>query len=230
MIDTAALARILMLRYGEGTGTCYLADVENRQYLLTASHVVPEIEDGHQIALRINHDWFETEVRVVEHLIDGSDITVLALPMVIARGDNHEVTAGHLPLSGEVYFAGYPFARNIVIPPENQEALNWRRDFPFVKRGIVSALNFQGGLRTIYIDAQANPGFSGSPIFFRIIGEQRLRCCGVLSAGWIDNRIIQQGGNEVDLSVIEDAGMCIAYATTHAVEAILRNPVGPAIE
>lgn len=108
MITNHVYQRVFRLRYGDNSGTCFTVDVDDRQYLVTARHVVPDIGDRARVGIHYKGDWSPLDVTKVGDAAQGADITVLA-PSVRLSG------AGPLPMKSDdiifgqdTYFLGFP--------------------------------------------------------------------------------------------------------------------------
>ena len=108
---------------------------------------------------------------------------------------------------------------------------------PFVKAGIVSAMEF-GDVFRIFLDAHGNKGFSGGPVVFVPYGQSNneLRVAGIVSSLYpyasllpiVDrqgNPITGQGGGPFG-HVRENPGIVVAIGIKHAVDLIDGNPIG----
>ena len=107
---------------------------------------------------------------------------------------------------------------------------------PFVKAGIVSAMEF-GAVFRIFLDAHGNKGFSGGPVVFIPYGQPQneLRVAGIISYYPIPqflpivdrngDAITNQGGEPIGY-VKENPGIVVAIGIKHALELIDANPIG----
>jgi S1-C subfamily serine protease len=90
----------------EGTATAFTIDVDGREYLITAKHVVQGLKDGDKVDIFMNGDWSPLAVTIFT-CDDPIDIAVLIPP--------HQLTV-NFPLSSEgtfqfgqdAYFLGFP--------------------------------------------------------------------------------------------------------------------------
>ena len=117
------------------------------------------------------------------------------------------------------------------------EKINRGLPLPFVKAGILSALVEFGDVSKIYLDAHANPGFSGGPVVFSPLGQPGtdLRVAGVVVhyptplSPIVDNKgetITDSEGEPIGLYVQENPGIVVAIGIRHVSELIEANPVG----
>ena len=57
MITTNILFRTFHIKYEQGTGTCFMIDIDSKQYLVTAKHVVDGFPQSGIIDLYHGGDW-----------------------------------------------------------------------------------------------------------------------------------------------------------------------------
>ena len=147
---------------------------------------------------------------------------------------SHPLTASaaHLGYGQPVSFLGYLFGQD-----GGGEQINRGVPLPFVKAGIVSAMEF-GDVFRIFLDAHGNKGFSGGPVVFVPYGQSNneLRVAGIVSSLYpyasllpiVDrqgNPITGQGGGPFG-HVRENPGIVVAIGIKHAVDLIDANPIG----
>ena len=234
MITSNIIHRTFHIRWNDTTGTGFTIDRGSKQYLVTARHVVLEIESGKAIKIFHDKEWKDLVVNVVGIGSGAVDVAVLAcsvrlsppLPLVTSLAD--------LAYGQPVSFLGYPFGWDV-----GGEQINRGVPLPFVKAGIVSAMEF-GDVSRIFLDAHGNKGFSGGPVVFVPYGQpkNKLRVAGIISAlppypqsAW--QPIVDRNGNpftnpagEPIGYVQENPGIVVAIGIRHAVELIDANPIG----
>ena len=223
MINLASLYRTFLIRFRNGIGSAFAIDVEGKQYLITAKHVVFGINDGDQIKIFFHNKMNSVRVRVAKCDPDGADIIVLALPSLVAKGDQPEPDPGGIILSQDVFFLGFPFAwrPNLKMPDNSPFPL------PFVKKGALAAMDFTQDLGSIlYIDGQSNAGFSGGPVIFKEEGSGRLKIAGVIHGSVATVEPVTDKGGATGLNIESDAGLIQAFGLKPALDAIARNPIG----
>ena len=147
--------RVFMLVYGNEYGTSFLADVDGKQYLITADHVVKGLPDTGGVV-----QFFRTDARL-ENVPVEVDIAILVLGMHVPAG-NLELSANTF-IGKEVYFYGFPAT------PSGRliftKILGNVFPAPFIKKAILSAAdNSVADRRIFYFDGFNNKGFSGGPI------------------------------------------------------------------
>ena len=94
MIPPELLNRTLHIRYGNGTGTSFVIDRDDKQYLVTARHVVKGITTGKSIKISHDRQWKQTPIKVVGIGVGKIDVTVLATSRQLAPADFIEATEG----------------------------------------------------------------------------------------------------------------------------------------
>ena len=233
MITSNVLHRTFFIRYGELSGTGLAIDRQDRQYLVTARHVVAGINTGEVLHIFHERQWKEVTVQVVGLGAGDVDVAVLALPIQIAPPLPLEPSSAGLIIGQTVYFLGFPFGWT-------GDGENINRDFPipFVKSGVLSALIPREDTR-IYIDGHNNKGFSGGPVVFVPMGSppSELKLAGVVSNYPVSREPVVDAQGQPILGagaapvayVQENPGFVVAFDVRHATDLIDANPVGLAL-
>jgi S1-C subfamily serine protease len=152
-VTNNVLLRVLLLKVGGGgTGTGFTLDVEGRQYLITAKHVVNGLKGKTKIEIRQNKNWTPIDVTVFP-CADPVDIAVLIPDHVLTDTANMPMEAnGSVYVTQEVYFLGFPFGSSA---GEHVPAFG-TNPIPVAKHGILSEIDRD----SVEVDAINNPGFS----------------------------------------------------------------------
>ena len=230
MITVSVIHRTFHIRYGGATGTAFAVDHADKQYLVTARHVVPDITTGGTIDIFHDKQWKSFAVTVVGIGAGEKNIAVLACPIRLAPPHPLEASSAGLAYGQEVYFLGFPFGWD-----SGAEDIN--RDFPmpFVKAGVVSAFTFEEPSR-MYIDAHGNKGFSGGPVVFRTMNQagDDFRVAGIVSQAPrpVLTPVVDKLGEPVRANgaamayFAENQGFVLAFDIRHATDMIDANPIG----
>ena len=230
MITSNVIYRVFHVRFGSASGTAFAIDRNNRQYLITARHVVQEVTSGNHISIFHDRIWKTIQVTVVGVGSGQSDVAVLACPIRLAPAYPLEATSAGLAYGQHVYFLGYPFGWD-----GGGENIN--RDFPmpFVKAGIMSSIS-PDKPKLIYIDAHGNKGFSGGPVVFKTSDrtDTEFKVAGVVSQSptplltpvvdMLGNAVVD-GGDPVAYFA-ENQGFVAAISIRQATDMIDENPIG----
>jgi len=205
-VTSNVLERVLNVRVNagtdnEGTATAFTIDVDGREYLITAKHVVKGLKDEDNIDVFMRGDWSSLKVKIFR-CDDPIDIAVLIPP--------HQLTV-NFPLSSEgsfqfgqdAYFLGFPLG----IQSPSQGA-NGPYPLALIKRGTISGIipiDVQKKAEMLLLDGYNNPGFSGGPIVFRDFAESGyvMKVTGVVS-GFIPEVVPSM--NEHDIASPASAG------------------------
>ena len=210
-------------------GTCFTIDVGDRQYIVTARHLVKNITDQSTVKIMQEEKWKDLQVKLVGHGKGEVDISVLAAELRISPTHPLNPTVAGIILGQDVYFLGFPYGLMSDIG-----ALNRHFPLPLVKKGIVSMLEFDEGF--ILLDGHNNPGFSGGPVVF--LQDNRgidFAVAGVV-AGYRYARepVYQNEEQEQKESPIgyykSNTGIILAYSIKHALDLIRQNPIGVKLE
>ena len=202
----------------------FAIDIEGRQYLVTAKHVVEGIQSGDAILIASLKGQHALSVTVIPVEPAGADSIVLVLPELIAKGDQPEPDMAGLAISQDVFFLGFPFAWT-----PKMKTLDTPFPLPFVKGGVVSALENQPHTGpTFFIDGQSNIGFSGGPVIFDDVGvgEQKLKIAGIVHGNVAVEEPVSDIGGDTGLHVMGDAGLIKVFGLRPVLAAIEKNPIG----
>jgi S1-C subfamily serine protease len=181
------ISRVFEVRLGVETGSAFVVDYQDRQYVVTADHIVRGAQGAFDIEVRSPADskWRSLEVSVIHGPDPCMDIAVLVPKEAKLSAADPVLTGGFNFLMGqEAYFLGFPydlyssFGRNLAIP--------------LIKHAYVSAvvscsaLDLKGSEdeHLILLDGMNNPGFSGGPVVAPDTGRANhpLAFIGVISA------------------------------------------------
>ena len=219
---TNILQRTFRISHGDKEGTCFTVDVDDRQYLVTAKHIVQSI--GGPCVVKIFHDrtWKDLHAELVGHGAGSIDITVLAPVSQLSPTHPLHTTPAGLALSQDVFFLGFPYGL-----ANEMGKLNNDFPLPLVKKGIVSAMQF-GDVKTLLLDGHNNPGFSGGPVVYQSTTDREgsMTVVGVVSGYLKTSEPVYNASNEATLSYDYNTGIVAAHFIDHATDLIHANPIG----
>ena len=183
-VTSNVLYRILNVRVNagtdhEGTATAFTIDVDGREYLITAKHVVKGLKDKDKIDIFINDGWSPLAVDILR-CEDPVDIAVLIPPRQLTVNFDLPFENGRFRFGQDAYFLGFPYGIS------SGSAANGPYPLAIIKRGTVSGtvvLDQTKKAIMILLDGYNNPGFSGGPIVYRDFdnGAYVLNLIGVVS-------------------------------------------------
>lgn len=218
MITSNVIHRIFRIRWGDSIGTAFTIDVDNKQYLVTAQHVVKGLHDKAQLSVFGNQNWKPLDVNLVGHCASGIDISVLApSQQLTTAGLPIEPTAAGLIYGQEVFFLGFPynFFVDVIFTDEGYP-------LPFVKRATASCFD----ANVLLLDGHNNPGFSGGPVVFGAPGQMVLKVAAVISGFKAVSEPVLNNGTPTNLSYWHNTGIIVSYSIKYALELIQANPIG----
>ena len=233
-ITSDILSRVFLIKYQNTFGSSFTIEVDGRQYLLTARHIVNGIKDGDKIEILQNDGWKEITVKPLYIDLAEIDIVVLIPPSQLSPAWPLEPSVERLILGQKVYFLGFPFGLRMEGRP-----LNYPSPIPFVKSGICSAIISP----RVFLDAFNNPGFSGGPIVFVDQYTRKLKVCGVVEGfRFQEDKVFRKVPKknkkpgeeddlvETDMVTQSNTGIVIGFNIKSAIDVILKNPIGPQIK
>lgn len=220
-ITANIIQRTFQFSFGNQQGTCFTIDYDNRQYIVTARHLVEPIIDSATIRIKHETIWKDCLVNLVGHGEGEVDISVLAAGVQISPKYRLPPTAVGLTLGQDVYFLGFPYGLT-----SDVGELNRNFPFPFVKKATVSATDSNTDL--LILDGHNNPGFSGGPVVFSEVGKPgiQLSVAGVISGYRFGKEPVYLEGKPTSLEFRYNTGIILVYDIKHAVDLISQNPIG----
>ena len=219
MITSNIIHRTYRIKCGESVGTAFAIDVDNRQYLVTAKHVVEGTSPSFLELYRSGH-WESVPCTAVGHAAQ-EDVSVFSLDSAIVPSGLPMLNgSGGIVYGQDVYFLGFPYGvlSNVVLGNEGYPC-------PLVKRAILSA--FMGQM--LLLDGHNNPGFSGGPVVFGNPGQRPNRFGGVISGYRFDPQPVYLNDQESAFTTRANTGIIISYSVDVALMLIEANPIGVAL-
>lgn len=218
MILTLGIAqRLLKVRCAPYQGTAFTIEYEERQYVVTAAHVVIERaaapfqcwRNGGWVDLAVTGWWVPSDAQI--------DVAVGALRYPASQPLYCPLTGTGISVGQDVSFAGFPHGMS-----GDEHDLLAGRPTGVVRRGILAALKrerFQ-----LWIDAGACVGFSGAPILWspafpisKNDAHVDVRIAGILAEEHRMPSPLRAGDKESALTLDIPLGIARAFDIVHAV-------------
>lgn len=217
LITNNVYDRVILLRTANGGfGTAFTIDVSERQYLVTARHVLPEPDGVNMVSLEGPVQIDDLQFETLPGIRPSADIAVMPLDSPVTRQRSVTPTADGIVFGQDCFFLGYPYGLGISTAQQPELA--------FVKKGILSAQTVTpDGVTTMYLDGHNNPGFSGGPVVYYKpgTGVSEPRIGAVVSGYWIHRDEVAIGEAIVDGAVVRaNSGIVITTSIRHALEVI----------
>jgi hypothetical protein len=250
-ITSNVLRRVLLIQSPAGFGTAFTIDVDGRQYLLTAKHLVSGLKEEGTISIRKNNEWSPLTVKIFR-CDDPVDIAVLVPPFQLTVNHPLEPSSEGISVGGEAFFVGFPYGL--------QSQMNGAFPLGLAKKATLSAFEpvpgKAHGLQYL-LDGYNNPGFSGSPLVFRdptksgfvykvagvvasfisetspVLKTEEVKAEQITKDDVVQSRIVEYHGKlfrvvkETTDFVKLNTGIAAAYDIFFAVELIHQHPIGP---
>ncbi len=250
-LTTNVYNRVLLIRVGSETGTGFTLDVDGRQYLITAKHVVAALSGQGTLMIYKQEGWQAVPVTVFR-CDDPVDIAVLIPPAQLTVSASLEPTSKKLRYGEDMFFAGFPYGLRSSAP-----ALSGGYPVAFVKKATMSGEVSERGVSMFVLDGYNNPGFSGGPLVYRDVDRPGFAydVAGVVKGFRADlapvykrdevtpdqitaedvakDRIVRtSNGRTLRLTdtgevVKLNSDLLIAYNISYALDLIRKHPIGP---
>lgn len=224
MVTMKVYFRTFHISIDGNSGTAFAIDVDSRQYIVTARHLVEGIPDASPIAIMHDGAWKRTAVNLVGLGQDDIDVAVMAPQIqLVPPGFPVNATCRGLAIGQDAYILGFPFGLSV-----KMGELNRKFPLPFVKNCVIAACDFEtDGKHIMFLDGHANPGFSGGPVVFAETARpDDTMICGVVSSYHCEEISVYNGAVKTSQTVGENTGIALAYGIKHALDLIRENPIG----
>ncbi len=218
MITSNVIHRVFRIRFGQAEGTAFVIEVDGREYLVTAKHIMESLVGKGNLDLFSNGSWKSIPIQLVGHANTDIDISVVASTTCLVPH--------HLPLAPnmdglsygqDVYFLGFPygFLGRYILGSSGYP-------LPFVKRAIVSQLDDS----SLFLDGHNNPGFSGGPVVFRRGTSSVFQVAAVVSGYRFTKEPIYSPAGKTELIYQNNTGIIVCHTISAGVELAKANPIG----
>ena len=215
------LQRVFQVRSGNNSGTAFALDIDGRQYLASALHVVEVSTRAASLDIYCGNVWRTFPVNTVGANLE-SDVAVFALQERIVGPDlNIEINSAGCIAGQEVFFLGFPLGiRGHPVGPGFP--------IPVIKRG-VAALFHPGPPRCLYISASANPGFSGGPVYFAHHATGKTTLTAIIIEALAYEVPVTNAKDEKIGTVLTDSNLVRCSYIDHVLDLIKAKPIGFAL-
>ena len=227
---TNVLQKTFLIGQGDLTGTAFAVELEGREYLVTARHVVP---DRSTVPWVLHAETKRTLPSTgIYHHPGKPDVVVITLSEQIAPLHPVELSSGGIILGQQMIMLAFPFGWNYT-----QYNINNGYPMPFVKSAILSAFVPKGETSVIYLDGHSNTGFSGGPIVAEGKSQQVPKIIGLVTQSnnegtphpnQFEPPLDQLNGYPVPNDHVHptNSGFVFAHDIRHVIEVIENNPHG----
>lgn len=230
MITSEIIQQVYAISFLNSTATAFTVRVDNKQYLITAKHVLEDglgnpIGEKLSISIKNRGAWVPYPVQLVGVGDDQHDIVVLAGQYPLVRFPEIELGTIGMLYGQEVYFLGFPFGFE-----GNVGEANNHYPFPYVKKAVVSLLDGMNGVN-IVLDGINNKGFSGGPVAFKN-SKGSWQIAGVI-AGYTaySEPVIHSSSQTVSPYIyMANTGLINACPIAVGLDLIKQKPIGCSIE
>lgn len=224
MVSTNILQRTFKIKHKQKEGTCFTIDLDGKQYLITAKHILVGMDKPDFISIFHENKWKRVNTNIVGIADADIDIAVLALPFQLSPAHHLPANSSGIFLSQDIYFVGFPLGLQIDVGFD----INRNFPLPLVKKGIISGFVFkeESRLECILLDGHNNRGFSGAPVVYISTGTKELNVAGVVSGFLPEKDQIKLEEQKKSLEIQYNSGIIIAYPISYAVDLIKNNPIG----
>lgn len=221
MITSNVIHRVFRIQYAGRGGTGFTIEVDGKEYLVTAKHIVETLDGNGIVSIFSNGDWREEEITLVGHSPEDADVSVLAATRILTPPDlPMEANMAGLLYGQDVYFLGFPYGYigNFIFSPRGYP-------LPFVKKAAVSLIE----RKRMILDGHNNEGFSGGPVVYVEPNTRDFKVAGFISGYRFVEQPVLHSGQETGLTYNYNTGLIEADGIIWATDLIQINPIGQTV-
>ena len=228
-MDGEILRKVIHIRSASGSGTALTIEVDAKQYVLTAAHLVDTVANGTLEVQEARDAWRPVRVAVVGTTDPALDVAVLAAEEQLTPAIDIRLGTNTVEFGQSVRMLGYPYDLDIGHLPSFRNS-----PLPMVRSGILSSFStFDSHPRILQllIDTHGNPGFSGGPVILRRPKRENTFETEWTVVGVVTGRVMEQlavtspSGARVGTAAV-DAGIVRATSIDAALALIRARPIG----
>jgi hypothetical protein len=213
-VRAEAFERVLQLETAAGRGTAFTVEHAEREWLITARHLIPE-EPAPEVRLRSRHIDTRMRLPFLPPLLDSADVAVAPLQQPITPQLELVPSTMGLMWSQQVYFLGFPFGMATQMSEDDHDRI------AFVKQAIVSASVKLAGLQVWYLDGHNNVGFSGGPVVANTEQFATMQVVGIIAGNRTEGRPLVVSDQPIEDAIVpENTGIIVATDIRHALDLI----------
>lgn len=230
VITFNVISRVFQISGPATSGTAFAIDHHDKQYLITARHVIEGVYFPSTIEIYHEQQWKNIDANLVGSGSGDLDIAVLSCSVGLAPPFSLVASADGISHGQPLYFLGFPFGWRW----ETQVLSDHNFPTPFIKAGILSGAS--NDFSFLFVDGHGNKGFSGGPVVFQPdVRSNEFRVAGVVARLPTTpfNPVVNEDGiiianeNKVPLGYVqENPGFVVAVSIHHAIALIEANPIG----
>lgn len=203
MISKNIIQRVVFVKYWSSIWTGFTVDINEKQYLISAKHIFEGLHCEGVIEILQKGEWKTLAVSPIFCGDNNLDLIAFSFwETKITPSDSLDYWSKSSYLSQDVYFLWFPYWLKI----NDNNWVNNHFPFPFVKKWIISAFDFEN--EYFFIDAHNNSWFSGWPVV--VIKPWTNDMC----VAWVVHWFIP------DNQTRENSGIAIAYSIDPIIMAI----------
>jgi len=217
--DRSFMENTFLIKVDIQTGTAYCLTKGERQYLVTARHILPKNKhkDAVKISIWKNETWNDVDTECLLHDEPLIDIAVLPLKGFISQPYDVVIGTEGMGVGFETFFFGYPYQMSFT-----HSGINNGFPIPLVKRATISGFHSDKSKAskpyTIFLDGINNPGFSGGPIGHHSMVTRTTYLYGFISGFQSERKEIVTPMGKFPYE--QNTGIIVAYAADHALQII----------
>lgn len=166
-----------------GTGSAFFIEIDEVEYICTARHIFDKFASN-EIDIRYGQKRISMQVDVVGIGRGDDDVIVFRPAKQFGKVGSGalpiQISAASMVFTQEAFVLGYPFQwENSAL-----KRISGGWPFPIAKRAIIAGWPDEDFSKSILLDCQVNPGFSGGPVVFNIFNTRNWAIAGIVKSSY----------------------------------------------
>ena len=178
LITDEYICNTFSVKFNSSCGTGFRPiKTNNYSYIVTANHVIPELQDNGEIYIYSKDGYKPVKVYKTLHNKEH-DTSIIVIKEKSSVSFQHNIGSGNMTYSQDIFVLGFPLGINVQVGK-----IGGREHpipIPFVKKGVLSTMTSLK-CKFWYVGVHINQGFSGGPAIFWDVNDNKSKIFGVVS-------------------------------------------------
>ena len=212
MLSIDIIQNIFPIKNGKKTGTCFAINHGANQYLITAKHIINNINTGDCLEFLFSGIHTRANVKIIGHH-PTADISIFTIDHDTGL-TGLEYYTNKIKPGQEAYFIGFPTGTG------SRKSNKHPKKYPQarIKKATISELFHSDTDNYLLLNGKINPGFSGGPVILKDSSEKKFKVIAIISGSKRSKESVQHKEKVKPISLRNRTGITLAYSVGNVVE------------
>jgi len=212
--------QVYLVQYGNTYGSSFIIDINNKEFLITAAHLFPNISNNSELEITIydENKSDKNKIRLYKHSDPSIDIAVIVLPKPIKKM-KPLITGGSIETGQNLLFLGYPILNGQLFATQDP-TFGIRA---LVKKAMLAGVVKKNDYYLMLLDGHNNSGFSGGPVIGYDKKTDKNVIVGVISGYIYETKKVYDDNKSPTLNYDDNSGIILSYSIDLAYRIIDEN-------